>query len=213
VGAWAPKESLALARHAASLGVAGISCLRPQNTSYVETKELYRQLAAETGLPFLAYYFPAATGGPMTLEELEELAALPGVAGLKFTDYDLFTLSMLVRQGKTVFHGRDEMLVAGLLMGACGGIGSVYNMVPEWFVGLYDLARAGRWAEANELQGKINDLIRTLVSMPFVPALKRALAWQGLDCGHAVAPRLALTETQEQRLLAALEATEGLPRK
>ena len=212
VGAWSPAESHELARHAKTHGAAAVSCLRPQNTSFAETLEHYRALACATELPLLAYYFPAQAGGTLSLEELRQLCALPGVVGLKFTDYDLFTLSLLVREGRTMFHGRDEMLAAGLLMGACGGIGSIYNIVPRWFVELYECALAADWAGARLLQDRINDLIAVLVSLPFMPALKRTLDWQGLHGGPALAPRLPLSREQESRLIAALEALPGLPR-
>jgi len=212
VGAWSPEESHELARHAEKHGAAAVSCLRPNNTTFAEMMEHYRGLARVTELPFVAYYFPAQAGLPLDVDQLEQVCALPGVVGLKFTDYDLYTLSLLARQGKIIFHGRDEMLVAGLLMGACGGIGSIYNMAPGWFVELFDLARAGRWAEARQVQDRINDLIRVLVSLPFLSALKRALAWQGLACGPALAPRIPLTAEQETRLIRALETLPGLPR-
>jgi N-acetylneuraminate lyase len=211
IGARWMDESYELARHAEQAGAAALSCLRPYGTSFEEMVALYRGLAGATGLPFFAYYFPAEVGGPLNVGQLEQVCGLPGVAGLKYTDYDLYTLSLLVRQGKAVFNGRDEMLAAGLLMGACGGIGSIYNMTPAWFVEIYDHARAGRWAEARTVQDRINDLIRVLVSFPFLPALKRALAWQGLPCGPALPPRTPLTCEQERRLIAALEALPGLP--
>jgi N-acetylneuraminate lyase len=212
VGACAIDEAKELARHAERHGAAALSALRPHGTNYAEMFEYYRQLAAVTGLPFLAYYFPAEFGGPLDIGQLEQVCALPGVAGLKFTDYDLYKLSLLIRQGNTVFNGRDEVLAAGLLMGASGGIGSFYNIVPEWFVSLYDHAQAGRWTEARAVQDRINDLIRIVVSLPFHSALKRTLAWQGLPCGAALPPRVPLTGEQERDLIAALEALPGLPR-
>lgn len=212
VGAWSVEESIALARHAERCGAAAVSCIRPHGTSFAEMLELYRRLAASSGLPFFAYYFPDAVGGPLTIDQLEQICALAGVAGLKFTDYDLCTLSLLAREGKAIFNGRDEVLAAGLLMGARGGIGSIYNMVPSWFIELHDHARAGRWSEARATQDRINDLIRVLVALPFMPALKRALAWQGLPCGPALPPRVPLSEAQERTLVAALEALPGLPR-
>lgn len=211
-GAVSPCEAVALAHHAEQSGAAAISAIRPHGTSFAEMLEYYRTLAAATSLPFLGYYFPAESGGPLSIAQLEEVCALPGVAGLKFTDYDLFTLSLLIRQGKRVFHGRDEMLAAGFLMGAVGGIGSIYNIVPEWFVDLYNHARAGRWSEARLLQDRINDLIRVLISFPFLPALKRTLAWQGLPCGNALSPRIPLSPAQEKELITRLEALPGLPR-
>ena len=212
VGAWSVEESHELARHAERNGAAAISCLRPHGTSFAEMLELYRGLAQATGLPFFAYHFPDQVGGPLTVGQLEQVCSLPGVAGLKFTDYDLFTLSLLVREGKVVFHGRDEMLAAGFLMGASGGIGSTYNLVPEWFVEMWKHARAGRWAEAREVQDRVNDLLRVLLSMPHLAALKRALAWQGFACGGPLAPRLALTAEQECALITALDGMGSLQR-
>ena len=204
VGAWSFGEAQEVARHAEKCGAAAISSLPPAGASYAEVLENYRALAASTSLPFLAYYFPAMVGGALSHDQLREICAIPGVAGLKFTDYDLFALSMLVREGKTVFNGRDEIISAGFLMGAQGGIGSIYNLVPGWFVELYRQARAGHWKEARVIQDRINDLIVVLIRFPFMPALKCALSWQGIECGAAMRPRIPLTADQESGLRKAL---------
>jgi N-acetylneuraminate lyase len=205
VGAWSFAEAQSLARHAERAGAAAISSLPPNGASFSELLEHYRALAASTDLPFLAYYFPAAGGGPLSHDQLNQICAIPGVAGLKYTDYDLYVLSLLVRDGNVVFNGRDEVLAAGLLMGAQGGIGSIYNLVPEWFVELHGHARAGRWTEARAIQDRINDLLVVLLRFPFLPALKSALGWLGIDCGAALRPRIPLTDDQQTRLRAALE--------
>ena len=172
--------------------------------SFPELLDHYRAIASITALPFLAYYFPAAGSGPLSLGQLEEICALPGVAGLKFTDYDLYTLSLLIRSGKIVFNGRDEVLSAGLLMGAGGGIGSIYNIKPAWFVELYRHARASRWAEARQVQDRINDLIRILLEFPFMSALKQVMTWEGIDCGLALRPRRPISLQQRSDLKNAL---------
>ena len=205
VGAWTFHEARDLARHAAHAGAAAIASLPPAGASYPELLAYYRDLAAATDLPLLAYYFPAATGISLSYDQLAEICALPGVAGLKFTDYDLYTLSLITRDGHLVFNGRDEVLAAGLLMGASGGIGSIYNLVPAWFVELDRHARAGRWPQARELQDRINNLIRVLLGFPFMPALKQALTWEGIPCGPALRPRLALTDAQTSALRQVLE--------
>ena len=172
MGAWSFAESFDLARHAEKAGASAISALPPAGVPFPELLEHYRALASATSLPFLAYYFPAATGLALSLDQLEQICALPGVVGVKFTDHDLYTLSLLVRSGKVVFNGRDKLLAAGLLMGASGGIGSLYNIVPGWFSKLYAHAQAGRWPEGLKLQERINDLVRLLLHFPFMPALK-----------------------------------------
>jgi N-acetylneuraminate lyase len=210
VGAWSFSEAQGLARHAASTGATAISSLPPANVSYSELLDYYRDLAAVGGIPFLAYYFPAAGGGSLSYDQLSEICALPGVAGLKFTDYDLYTLSLLVRDGHTLFNGRDEVLAAGLLMGANGAIGSIYNLVPGWFVELYAAAQAGRWAETQAIQARINDLIRVLLQFPLIPAIKRILTWNGVECGTALRPRAGLTPEQEASLLREMARFESL---
>src|SRR5439155_27259256 len=120
--------------------------------------------------------------------QILELAAIPNVAGLKFTDYNLYKLWSIRSQGKIVYSGRDEVLVAGLLMGADGGIGTFYNLVPDWFVEVYRRAQAGDWTGARAVQDEITELIRIVLRFPALPAVKFLLAHIGLDCGGCVAP-------------------------
>jgi N-acetylneuraminate lyase len=197
VGAWSLDVSEDLAKHAERCQASAISCIRPQMVNHAEMLAWYTALASCTDLPFLAYYFPASIGEPLDVDQLSEICEMPGVAGIKYTDYDLYTLSLLTRSGYRIFNGRDEVLAAGLLMGACGGIGSVYNLVPEWFVELYRHAEAGDWSAVRALQDRINDLMRVLLRFPFLPALKQILTWEGIDCGSVVRPRTGLTAAQE----------------
>lgn len=211
VGAWSLDVSEGLARHAESVHASAISCIRPPAVSYGEMLSWYRLLAASTSLPLLAYYFPDSTGESLNADQLTGICELPGVGGLKYTDYDLYTLSLVVRAGHRVFNGRDEVLAAGLLMGACGGIGSIYNAVPESFVELRRLAAAGNWAAARAVQDRINNLIRVLLRYPFLPALKQVLTWEGIECGGVVRPRGGLSAAQESELRTSLAALEMFP--
>lgn len=210
VGAWSFAEARSLARHAASMGAAAVSSLWPAGASFPELRAYYRDLAASTDAPFLGYYFPTGVD-QLSYEQLGELCALPGVIGLKFTDYNLFTLSSLAREGNTMFNGRDEVLAAGLLLGANGGVGSIYNLVPGWFVELFAHAQAGRWAEARQAQDRVNDLIRVLVRFPFIAALKQFLTWAGIECGPVLRPRMELTAAQAGELKRALAPFDLFP--
>jgi N-acetylneuraminate lyase len=213
VGSWSLDVCERLAKHAESVHAAAISSIRPVGVNHAEMMVWYRTLASSTSLPFYAYYFPASTGEPLNVDQLTEICEMPGVGGIKYTDYDLYTLSLLSRAGYQVFNGRDEVLAAGLLMGACGGIGSIYNLIPERFVELNKRAATGEWAEARALQDPINDLIRVLVRFPFLPALKQVLTWEGIECGGVVRPRTGLSAAQQADLrssLAALHMFESL---
>jgi len=204
VGAWSLDVAECLARHAESVHASAVSSIRPAGVNYADMLAWYRTLGSASSLPLLAYYFPDSTGERLNVDQLTEICQLPGVAGLKYTDYDLYTLSLLVRAGYPVFNGRDEVLAAGLLMGACGGIGSIYNLVPELFVEVRNLTAAGDWKAARAVQDRINDLIRALLRFPFLPSLKQILTWEGIDCGDVVRPRAGLTPSQQSELRASL---------
>jgi N-acetylneuraminate lyase len=210
VGARSQREATELARHASRLGIAAISSLPPAGVGYSEMLAYYRALAAVSDVPVLAYYFPAFTGTTLSPGQLEEICGIPGVAGVKFTDFDLYMMSLLARGGHTIFNGRDEVLCAGLLMGAAGGIGSIYNVAPHWFVRLFEAACAGDWAKARQIQDRVNELVRVLLQYPLVPAIKCVLSWRGLECGEAVKPQRRLTELEERQLREALDRLEVL---
>lgn len=201
VGAPNTADAVRLARHASRAGAHAVSSLPPGSAySFAEVRNYYEALAAAADLPVLVYYFPDFSAAIQTAEQVLDLCSIPSVVGLKFTDFDLYRLSLIQRAGHIIFNGRDEVLAAGLLMGAHGGIGSFYNLAPELFVAVYEHTRAGRWAEARAAQDRINDLIRAVLRFPMLAAIKRLLTWSGIDCGYPVPPRRALTPDEENAL-------------
>ncbi len=205
VGAWRTADAIRLARHAARAGAHAVSSLPPIGLySLEEVKAYYAALAAASDIPVIVYYFPELSQAIATLDAQRELLAIPNVIGLKFTGFDLYSLSKLKQAGAVVFNGHDEVLAAGLLMGADGGIGSFYNLVPELFVDVYNSARAGNWAAARAAQDRINELIEITLRFPMLPAIKTMLGWSGIPCGRCFHPRRALTPDEETRLAALL---------
>lgn len=208
VGAANTADAVRLARHASGAGAYAISSLPPGSMySFAEVRTYYEALAAAAAVPVLVYYFPEFSAAIRTIDDVLDLCSIPGVVGLKFTDFDLYQLSLIQRAGHIILNGRDEVLVASLLMGAHGGIGSFYNLAPETFVEIYEHARAGRWTEARLAQDKINDLIRTVLRFPMLAAIKQMLTWSGIECGHPVRPRRPLTDDERARLRGALSAS------
>lgn len=207
VGAAAFEDVRALAGHAARVGATAISSLPPSGPGFgfAETRRFYADLAACSELPLVVYYFPQVYPGISTLAQIGELCALPGVAGVKFTDFDLATLSAAAAaEGRVVYNGRDEVLVAGLLMGAHGAIGSFYNVVPALALAIAGHARAGEWAAARALQDDLNRLIAVALRFPLFPALKQMLTWTGIPGGPCLSPRAGLLPADQDALRQAL---------
>jgi N-acetylneuraminate lyase len=201
IGALNTTDAVTLARHAADLKVTAVSALPPPgNYNFIEIKKYYETIAAASTVPLIAYHLPISGSLKLSAAELLEVCQIPNVEGLKFTDYDLFTMSVLVEAGIPLFNGYDEVLVAGLLMGAAGGIGTIYNLIPDFFVRLYELAQAEEWTQARQVQRQINKLISIIVKFPVFPATKAILKFSGIDCGYCLPPRQRLTANQETEL-------------
>jgi N-acetylneuraminate lyase len=205
VGAQRPAEAFELARHASKIGATAVSSLPFAGAySFEEARAYYRKLAASVDIPVLVYFFPEVCPAVRGAEQVIELTQIPNVAGVKFTDFNLYGLATIKETGAVVFNGRDEVLAAGLLMGADGGVGSFYNLVPGLFVELYDLACRNEWQQARAVQRKINELIRITLKFPLLPAMKQMLGWAGINCGTCLASRRALTDDEKRLLQAAL---------
>jgi N-acetylneuraminate lyase len=208
VGAASLDEARELAVHAAKAGAHAISSLPPLSASFSfpQVRAYYESLAQASDLPLVVYYFPEICSSISTADQLESLCALPNVIGVKFTDFDLYKMSQVVRPDRCVFNGRDEVLTAGLLMGANGGIGTFYNLVPELFVGIYNAAEAGEWEQARAIQRQVNALIRLTLRFPLFPAVKQILEWSGLECGACLPPRSLLNDLERRTLRESLDA-------
>ncbi len=208
VGAASMAETLALTEHAARVGAHAISSMPPTVApfSFADVFRYYETLATRSAVPVVVYYLPDVSRAVTTTEQLEAICALPNVCGVKYTDFDLYRMQAVLGPGRVVYNGRDEVLAAGLLMGASGGIGSFYNIAPELFVAIHSAAREGRWEAARGLQVQANTLISLVLRYPLFPAIKQILAWTGIDCGACLPPRPVLDATTQRVLQEELAA-------
>jgi N-acetylneuraminate lyase len=201
VGSRTTAEAISLGRHAARAGATAISSLPPAGSfSFDEIHGYYKDLAAAVDVPLLVYFFPELSPAIRTLEQILALCEISGVVGLKFTDFDLYRLGEIRREGHLLFNGRDEVLAAGLYMGATGGIGTFYNLIPRTFVGIHAAALRGDWVSARQLQDTVNRLIRITLAYPPLPAVKRMLTWSGIAAGECLKPRAGLSDEQWRQL-------------
>jgi N-acetylneuraminate lyase len=204
VGAPAEEDAVALAKHAAEAGADGISSLPPyvQGYTFDEVHAHYTRLAYASGLPLFVYYIPVITHREFSLAEMDRLLSIEGVAGLKFTNHNLYLMEGIMDGGRNphVFNGHDEVFLAGMAMGAQAGIGTYYNIMPEHFVGIYEAALAGDYEKGRELQRDVNRLIRSAQTVRQNGAVHALLRWQGIECGDPILPARPLDDEEEKRL-------------
>ena len=103
--------------------------------------------------------------------------------GIKHTTSDLFALQQFktMECDPLVYNGFDEMLVAGLSMGADGGIGSTYNFMPEKYVEMYRVFNEGNIKQAQKIQYEANEIITELIKYGVFAMEKALLEEMGIE--------------------------------
>jgi len=212
VGAADTETAVQLAKHAEKIGADGISSVPPyyykMSKEYI--KEHYMAIASSTSLPFLIYNIPMLTGVSINSDFMIEMMEVENIIGLKYTDTNLeeFRKIKAYDNGRIkAFMGYDAMFLSALIMGADGGIGSFYNIMPRGFAGVYDNYVSGNYESARELMWKIDRyiaIIKKYINPANQPALKAVLKEIGIDCGTTKAPILPLKDSTRQDMIADL---------
>ena len=178
---------------------------RPSEEAIVQH---YRAVAAEGGLPVLLYHIPFFTKVELSLDVVRALAEVPGIVGIKDSGGNLGYLQRLVDTVRsasfTVVTGSDALLFAALVAGGDGCISPGANVVPEWFVALWNAMQAGRWPEAWGLQTRIQALHRGIGQGTFPAGIKGALSLLGIGGRTMAAPTASVTAEQLQSIKSAL---------
>lgn len=199
IGAPSTRESVELAKHAKLAGVDAISAVPCIYYTLFEdaVERHWKAMMDSVSLPFILYHIPSTTGFHVTPQFLRKMIGYEQVAGVKITtmnSYELQQFKQIGGESFVVFNGPDEQYAAGRMMGADGGIGGSYGVMPQLFLELERCCAAGQWAEAQTWQFRINEIITQLLELPFYAACKEILRLQGLDCG---VPRLPLGQLED----------------
>ena len=136
--------------------------------------------------------------------------SIPNLAGIKYTHNNLMDMKMCIDflQNKySILHGRDEILICGLLLGIKGAIGSTYNYISPLFVKLLESFHNGDIEEANRLQAKAIEIVQILLKYGGgTRAGKTIMRMVGIDLGHPRMPVSNLTRDEESQMRKDLEA-------
>ena len=130
-----------------------------------------------------------------------------GVIGCKFTLSDYYSMQRITELNGgdiNVINGPDEMLICGLTMGADGGIGSTYNLMPEQYLSLYKAFTEGLFEEARRIQFGINKVISVLLKHGCIASIKQVFTFMGMDAGSVAYPGKVFDETESAQLISEL---------
>jgi N-acetylneuraminate lyase len=186
--------ALDLARHAARVRADAVSTLPPlfYPVSPREVELYYRRFLEELELPLTIYNIPMLSGRALDEAMAVRLAGeYPNFAGIKHSSEDTFVLNRFkqIDNGRLmVWSGRDAYYLGALAMGADGAIGNSFNLMGDLFIRITQLYRAGRVAEALEIQRQANEVHRRLQVFGGTQSVKRCLKLLGVDAGGCRLP-------------------------
>ncbi len=198
------------AAEAEAAGVDGLMVLPAMiyKTDRRETMAHVRAVARASDLPIMCYNNPVSYGTDLTPEMFAELADEPTLVAIKESSDDVRRITDLVNlvgERYILFCGVDDLILEAALLGVSGWVAGLVNAFPEESVRLWDLAAAGRWAEARDLYRWFTPLLHLDVHVKLVQYIKLAQAMAGLGTETTRAPRLALEGAERKRIAAIIQ--------
>ena len=171
-----------------------------------------RIAAAAPELPFYFYDMPSMTGVQLSLEQflLRGREEIPTLVGVKFTHNDLMEMGACLALDNGAFeilHGYDEVLIAGVSLGAVSAVGSTYNYFAPTYLKVLEAMRQGDLATARSNQLRSIELVKVIIRYGGgVRGGKAIMNLMGYDCGPCRLPISAFSDKEYEILRSDLEA-------
>ncbi len=209
VGCLATDDAVALAKHAAKVGIDWVSSVAPVyfGQNFDAAYDHYKQISSATDLPFMIY----SLGADIVPDRDAKFFELKNVKGMKYTNYKYWTVQALRRKlpkEAIFFAGADEQVLSALATGIFAGcIGTSQNIIPAHFAQICANVESGDLAAASKLQDEAVRFVELLIAKPNGSWHKSMMKYIGLDCGEGRAPNgRPLSKAEKKELFARMDA-------
>ena len=152
------EDSRKLAAHAQALGVDAIAAIPPIYFHLPDhaVAQYWNDIsAAAPDTDFIIYNIPQLAGTRLTVPLYRKMLENPRVRGVKNSSespQDIQLFKDEGGEGHVVMNGPDEQLVSGLAIGADGGIGGTYGVMPELYLAIFNAVKRGDLEAAKAIQ-------------------------------------------------------------
>jgi len=195
VVASAPDECVRLAQYAGSIGCDAVVVTPPYfyKPDGAMVERFLETIIETSGVPVILYNIPLFTS-PLDYDVVKRLSRYDSVVGMKdssgsMVDFMHFMDKIAIAGADiAMLTGREENLLASLLMGAEGCMTATAGIFPEIMVGIYEAWKEGDLEKALKLQRSILVIIRTMFAAPFPIGFKIALELRGFEMGPPLLP-------------------------
>lgn len=199
------RQAVNLARRAQYDGADGLMVLPPMmyKPTAAETVAYFRTVAMSTDLPMLIYNNPVDYKVEVTPDMFEELLRLENIQAVKESTRDTSNVTRLYnRFGERlkILCGVDTLALEELLMGAHGWVAGLVDAFPRETVAIYNLAKAGRIAEAQAIFRWFLPILELDISPQLVQNIKLAELMTGMGTEHLRPPRMKLDGAERERV-------------
>lgn len=203
VGCNNTEDSQELAKHAESLGVDAIASIPPiyfHLPEYSIAKYWNDISAAAPNTDFVIYNIPQLAGVALTPALYAEMRKNSRVIGVKNSSMPVQDIQVFVQDGGEdyiVFNGPDEQFISGRIIGAGGGIGGTYGVMPDLFLAMNEALEKKDLELAKQIQYDVDAIIYKMCSgHGNMYAIAKAILKknEGLELGSVKAPLEPLAE-------------------
>lgn len=200
------EQTLQLSRYAVEAGADALLVVVPY---YVRpTQEgLFRhfqELAEQIDLPVILYNIPGRAAVNLEIDTVRRLRdRCPNIVGIKEANPDFGHITRLLGalgRDFLVYSGIELLCFPVLAIGGAGHVSATGNVLPAQVAKLYDLAAAGRWAEAQDLHYELMPLNEALFFETNPVPAKTALGWMGRIDPEVRLPLATMSEANAARL-------------
>jgi 4-hydroxy-2-oxoglutarate aldolase len=206
-GCESTRETIALTRGAADAGAAAALAVTPHYYEGMMTHESlvrhYRALADASPVPIILYNVPKFTRVDMSAATIADLAQHPNIIGIKDSSGNVIKLADVIRLAGPDFQvlaGSAGFFLAGLTLGAVGGVMALANIAPQESIRIYRMFKGGQLDEAAELQRRMVPVNAAVTARFGVAGLKAAMDMLGYYGGPVRPPLLDLDKNARQTL-------------
>ncbi|WP_233237836.1 dihydrodipicolinate synthase family protein [Bordetella sp. LUAb4] len=199
------REALRYVKAAVDAGVDGFMIM-PSLIYVADSREAMlsvRTIAEAAKKPCMIYNNPVAYRVDLKPEHMAELADCEWLVAIKESCDDIRRITDLrntLGQRYQLFIGVDDLSFEALALGADGLLAGLVTAFPRETVALYDLMKAGKWAEALALYQWFTPLLHLDVSTKLVQNIKLAETLAGVGNENVRRPRLPLVGAERERV-------------
>jgi 4-hydroxy-tetrahydrodipicolinate synthase len=201
-------DAVEQARRYQQLGADGILAILeayfPLKDAQIEA--YFRAIADAVDTPVVLYTNPQFQRSDLTLDVIARLSDHPRIRYIKDASTNTGRLLSIMNRAPRmkVFSASAHIPAAVMLIGGVGWMAGPACIVPRESVRLYDLCRAGQWAEAMKLQRELWRINEAFARFNLAACIKAGLQIQGYAVGDPVPPQAALNEAEREQVAAIL---------